>query len=162
MKGTKKFFTLLIFLLFPIAVTFTSGCSAPIGGLLDGDTAQAVDYIRAAPRRVLYDQRHWFKPADPVEGVLVYGVFGGLEDPNPVDIEKLQFKIIDDPGLTTEVEIIVTDNQEGYPLLNKGVKTIVVSYLGMETRYPIVVGDPGSSGFVNQDGSGTGIEFIWE
>jgi len=158
MKGTKRFFTLLLFPLFPVAVGLTSGCSAPIGGLLHGGSALAVDYIRAAPIRILYDQRHWFKPEKDVE---VFVVLGGVEDPNPIDIDKLQFKIIDDPGLNTEMEIVVIDNEEGLPLLNKGVKTVVVSYEGMETRYPIVVGEPGTSGFVNQDGSGTGIEFIW-
>lgn len=160
MKGTKRFFTLLLFPLFSVAVAFTSGCSAPIGGLLHGGAAQSVDYIWAAPIRILYDQRHWFKPATDVE---VYGVFGGVKDPNPIGIDELKFTIIDDPGLNTEMEIPVTDNQEGYPLLNKGVKTIVVSYPGTEMKasYPIVVGEPGSSGWANQDGSGTGIEFIW-
>jgi len=161
MKGTKKFFTLLIFSLFPVAVAFTSGCSAPIGGLIKGGAAHAVDYIRAAPRRTLYDLRHWFKPADPDEGVQVYGVFGGVEDPTPIDIDKLQFKIIDDPGLITEVEVPIANNQEGIPLLSKGVKTVIVSYFGMETRYPIVVGEPGTSGWVVQDGTGSGIIFIW-
>jgi len=91
----------------------------------------------------------------------VFGVFGGVEDTTPIDVDKLEFKIIDDPGLNTEMELPVIDNQDGLPLLNKGVKTVVVSYSGMETSYPIVVGEPGTSGWVNQDGSGSGIQIIW-
>ena len=151
----KKFFTLLTFPLFSIAVVFTSSCS-PIGGLLHGGAA--IDYIKAAPIRSLYDQREWFKPADDVK---VFGVFGGVEDPNPIDVDKLEIKVIDDPGLNTEVEIPVEDNQVGHPLLTKGVKTIVIGYNNMKTSYPIVVAEPGSSGWVNQDGSGTGINIIW-
>jgi hypothetical protein len=159
MKGTKRFFTLLIFPLFPIAVVLASGCSAPIGGLIKGGSAHAVDYIRAAPIRVMYDLRHWFKPAEDVE---VFGVFGGVEDPNPIDIDKLNFKIIEDPNIpNAELELPVTDNQGGIPLLTKGVKTVVISYNGMETRYPIVVGEPGTSGWVEQDGTGSGIKIKW-
>ena len=119
----------------------------------------AIDYIRAAPIRSLYDQREWFKPADDVK---VFGVFGGVEDPNPIDVDKLEIKVIDDPGLNTEVEIPVPDNQEGVMLFNKGVKTVVISYNNMKTSYPIVVGEPGSSGWVEQDGSGAGIIIIWK
>jgi len=152
----KRFSSLLIFPLFFIAVAITSGCS-PIGGLQH--TGPALDYIRAAPIRILYDLRNRFKPAEDVK---VYGVFGGVEDPNPIEIDKLKIKVIDDPDIpNAEVEIPVTDNQEGVPLLSKGVKTVVISYNGMETRYPIVVGEPGTSGWVEQDGSGTGIQIIW-
>ena len=150
----KKFFTLLTFPLFSIAVVFTSSCS-PIGGLLHGSAA--LDYIRAAPIRSLYDMQHWFKPAEDVE---VFGVFGGVEDPNPIDVIKLEIKIINDPGLVTEKEISV-DNLAGYLLLSKGVKTVVISYNNMKTSYPIVVGEQGTSGWVEQDGSGTGIQIIW-
>jgi hypothetical protein len=155
----KKCFTLLIFPLFSIAVAFTSSCSPPIGGLLHGSAP--VDYIRAAPSRVLYDLRNWFRPADPNEGVQVYGVFGGVEE--LIDIEKVEIKVIDDPDIANaEVELPVHNKQEGIPLLSKGVKTVVISYDGMETRYPIVVGEPGTSGWFEQDGTGSGIQIIWK
>jgi hypothetical protein len=150
---TKNFFTLLIFSLFFIAVVFTSSCSAPIGGLLHGG------YIRAAPIRVLYDQNHWFKPANDVE---VFGVFGGQEE--LIDINKVKIKLINEnPDIESDIIFDIADNQAGIPLLNKGVKTVVINYNGMEARYPIVVGEPGTSSWIEQDGTGgKGIIIIWK
>jgi len=154
---TKKFLTLLIFSLFFIAVALTSGCSAPIGGLLHGGAA--LDYIRAAPSRFLYGQNDLFKPTDPKYPLKVYGIFGGVE--KLIDIDKVDIKIIENPGGVGEKENPV-DNQAGYLLEFEGVKTVVISYGGMETRYSIAVGAPGTGEEDFGKDGGAGIVFTWE
>jgi len=144
MKDTKKFFTLLMFPLFCIAVAFT-GCAEPVGSLL-----YSVDYIIAKPNRSLYGRKDWYKPAQDVK---VIGVFGGVED--EIDINKVEIKIIEDP-LSTPREIIITDNQEGCFLEFEGPKTVVITYRDMEARYDIAVGAPGT-GDVGWGDGGTGI-----
>jgi hypothetical protein len=145
MKDTKKFFTLLFFPFFFIAVAFTISCSSPIGSLLDN-----IDYIKAVPSKSLYGQKDWFKPAKDLK---VIGVFSGVED--EIDINKVEIKIIEDP-LSTPNEIIVNNNQEGCFLENKGPKTVVITYRDLEARYDIAVGEPGT-GEIGWGDGGTGI-----
>jgi hypothetical protein len=156
----NKLNTLLIFLLFFIAVALTSSCS-PIGSLLvdSGTVAAALDYIRAEPLFSLYAKGDSFKPTNDVK---VFGIFGGVEEPIPIEqIEEI--KIIKDPGLISEdIEFIFNDNVEEYPLLKEGVKNVVISYSGMEARYPIVVGEKGVTTWNPPDGSGSGITIIWK
>jgi hypothetical protein len=128
MKSTKKFFTLLFF---SIAVAFT-GCPAPVGSL-----RYSIDYIKAVPSKFVYGKNDWFKPAQHVK---VVGVFGGVED--IIDIDKVKIKIIEDPGFIDN-EIPVDDNKEGLVLEFEGPKAVVISYNNMETRYNIAVGAPG-------------------
>ena len=160
MKGTKNIFTLLIFPLFFIAVAFTAGCSSPIGGLLvDSNRGTALDYIKAKPKRFLYDKGDLFEPAKDVK---VIGVFGGVE--NEIDIDKVEIKIINDPGYAgSEPPDIVPDNQVGLPLVTDGIKDIVITYNNMETRYTIAVGKEGTnSGGGWGGGSGSGITINWQ
>ena len=145
MKDTKKFLTLLIILLFFIAVVFT-GCSESVIGSLE----YSLDYIKAVPSKTYYGQNDRYKPAEHVK---VIGVFGGVED--PIDINKVIIKIIEDP-LSTPKEIPVPDNQQGRVLENQGPKTVVISYKDKEARYDIAVGVPGSGNIGWGDG-GTGI-----
>ena len=155
----KKSNTLLIFLLFFIAVVITSSCS-PIGALLfEPNTSAAIDYIRAEPLLSLYDKGASFKPANDVK---VFGVFGGVEQVIPIErIEEI--KIIKDPGLNSEgVEFVFTGDVVEYPLSKEGVKNVVIRYSGMEARYPIVVGEKGSTTWIVPDGSGSGISIIWK
>jgi len=150
MKGTKIFFILFIL---SIAVVFIS-CAEPVGSLL-----YSVDYIRAEPNKILYGQKDWFKPADPREGVKVYGVYGGVEE--EIDINNVKIKIIEDP-LSTPNEIIINDNQEGCFLENKGPKKVVITYRDKEARYDIAVGEPGIGNIGWGDG-GTGINIhYWD
>jgi hypothetical protein len=148
---TKNFFTLLIFSLFSIAVAFT-GCSEPVGSLL-----YSVDYIKAVPTRsILYGEGDWFKPAQDVK---VIGVFGGVED--EIDIDEVKIKIIHDPGFTIETEDTVSNNQTGLRLTSKGPKAVVISYKNMEARYDIAVGEPGMGDGGWGDGEGSGIILNW-
>jgi len=152
MKGTKIFFTLLIF---SIAVAFI-GCPEPVGSIL-----YAVDYIKAVPNKTMYGKYDWFKPAQQLK---VIGVFGGAED--EIDINKVKIKIIADPGFTDEGESSVDDNKEGLVLDLEGPKTIVITYNHngaiLETRYNIAVGAPGTGegGWGDTD-NGTGIKIDW-
>ena len=149
MKAAKKYFTLLII---SIAVAFTNGCSEPIGSL-----EYFIDYIKAVPSKTYYGQKDWFKPADPHDGVKVYGVFGGVEE--ELDIDKVMIKIVEDPHSTPK-EIIIDDNQEGCFLENQGPKKVVITYRDKEARYDIAVGGPGTGNIGWGDG-GTGIEIIY-
>jgi len=152
---TKKFFTFLVFPLFFIAVAFTSGCSSPIGSLLFADAA--LDYIRAEPNRFLYGKYDLFIPVKHME---VFGIFGGKE--KPIDIDKVEIKIIENPGMTGEKEVPVKDNQEGLVLEFEGIKTVVIKYLDMKTNYNIQVGEPGTGDdTVWGEEGGTGIVITW-
>jgi len=148
MKDTKIFFTLLIF---SIAVALI-GCSEPVGSLL-----HSIDYIKAVPSKSAYGQYDWFKPAEHVK---VIGVFGGVEE--TIDINKVRIKIVQEPGYSGEKEYPVTNNQTGLPLSYTGLKDVVISYNNMEARYSIIVGEPGTGnpGFGNSPG-GTGIGVDW-
>jgi len=155
----KKLNILLILLLFFIAVVITSSCS-PIGALLYEPTINAaLDYIRAEPLLSLYDKGASFKPANDVK---VFGIFGGVEEPIPIErIEEI--KIIKDPGLNSEdVEFTFTDDVKEYQLSKEGVKNVVIRYSGMEARYPIVVGEKSPTTWIVPDGSGSGISIIWK
>ena len=150
MKSTRRLFTLLIFSLFSIAVAFT-GCSDPTGSLL-----YSIDYIKAVPNKFLYGHNDPFVPAKHVK---VIGVFGGVED--PIDITKVKIKIIHDPGYINEKEEPVPDNQKGLVLESEGIKTVVITYNDMETRYDIAVGEPGMGEGGWGDGEGAGIVITW-
>jgi len=144
-------------------VVLTSSCS-PIGSLLvDTSTVESavLDYIRAAPLLSLYEQGEWFKPAQHVK---VIGVFGGVEDEIDIDNDNVEIKIINEPGVTGgDKESPVTDKHGGIRLVSKGVKNVVISYLDMETSYPIVVGTPNTSTWVEQnDTDGSGVTIIWK
>ena len=135
----KRFFTLLIFSLFIIAVIF-SGCS-PIGGLLASDV---VDHIRAEPKRFVYKSEEYdpFIPASEDEGVEVFCVIKGVE--TPIAIEEVEITVKDsswgDPIILSEV-----DKEEGIQL-DPGIKNITISYKGMETFYRIYVGAKAGDG----------------
>jgi len=146
----KKFFTLLIFSLFSIAVVIT-GCSAPVGSLL-----YSVDYIKAVPSKVLYGKNEWFKPTQHVK---VYGVYGGVED--EIDIDKVEIKIIENPGFSNN-ELPVDDNNQGLVLESEGSKVVIITYNDKEARYNIAVGGPKGTGESGWGGGGTGIKIIWE
>jgi hypothetical protein len=135
----KKFFTVSFLPLFFIAVAFTSGCSAPIGGLEVDNTR---DYIRAAPRKFLYAKDTLFK----VEDVDVIGVFGGRE--RLIEINEVKIAIT--PPFSRDP--VPVDKEKGLPLENKGVNTVVISYLDMVTDYPIQVAAPGD--VLGWDGDG--------
>jgi hypothetical protein len=152
MKDTKKFLILLIFSLFCIAVSFTAGCSSPIGGILD-----SIDYIKAVPSKAAYGQDEWFRPAEDLK---VIGVFGGVEE--DIDIDKVTIKIVQEPGYSGEKEYPVTNNQQGLKLVYTGLKTVVISYDNLEASYAIIVGEPGTGnpGWGNSPG-GTGIGIDW-
>jgi hypothetical protein len=144
MRAAKKIFTLLIF---SIAVAFT-GCSEPVGSLVYN-----IDYIKAVPSKTLYGQKDWYKPAQDVK---VIGVFGGVEEEIPITIKEVEIRIIEDP-LSTPNEIPVPDKQEGCFLENQGPKTVIINYRDKETRYDIAVGEPGMGNIGWGDGVGTGI-----
>jgi hypothetical protein len=146
MKGTKKFFTLLIFSLFFIAVGLT-GCSDPVVGSL----AYSLDYIKAEPSKTIYGEKSWFKPAQEVK---VLGVFGGVEE--TIHIDNVKIKIIEDPHTTPNV-IPVLDNQDGCFFEYQGPKWVVITYRDKETHYDIAVGEPGVGGVGWGNSGGTGI-----
>jgi len=153
---TKKFFTLLVFPFFFIAVAFTSGCSSPIGSLLVA--GPALDYIRAEPNRFLYSKYDLFIPVKHME---VFGIFGGKK--KPIDIDKVEIKIIENPGMTGEKEVPVKDNHEGLVLEFEGIKKVVITSGNMETYYHIEVGEPGTGDDSKWSGSGggSGIVIYW-
>jgi len=147
MKGSKKIFTLLIFPLFSIAVGFT-GCSEPIGTLLtDSNTGSAPDYIRAEPQQFIYNEKTTFWPED----VKVWRISSSGRK-LITDIDKIKFIIGDSGG---EVEV---PHQTGLSLDSKGIKTVFIRYLDMDTSYHIAVVDPGLG--IN-DGDGTPIIINW-
>jgi hypothetical protein len=136
----KKYNTLLIVLLFFIAVGFTSGCS-PIGSLLADSGKTPIDYIRAEPKKFLYSHRDRFKPKEDVN---VYRGFGGEEELIP--IEDIKFKISYNSEWTGEqfsddVDII---NGTGFRVENIGILRIDISYKDMKTFYQIQVDQPGT------------------
>jgi len=147
MKRAKGFFTLLFF---SVAVAFT-GCPTPVGSIL-----YSVDYIKAVPSKYLYGEDDWFKPAQHVQ---VIGVFGGVEE--VIDIDKVEIIIIEDPDMNTGGVITVTNNQAGLKLEKEGNKRIVITYNKWETHYDIAVGVPGIGGGGYGDGDTT-IQIIWQ
>lgn len=159
MKGTKKFNTILFVSLFFIAGAFAISCSSPIGALLiDPKAAVDPNYIRAEPKKFLYDINNWFKPADDLE---VFGNFGGEEE--LIDINKVEIKIIKNPGMIGEQEEVPVPNQEGLFLLEfEGIKKVVVKYGVYDTSYNIQVGAPGTgsnNGWDNEGGAGIVINW---
>jgi len=156
----KKFNTLFIFFLFFIAVVLTSSCS-PIGALLVEPSTVVFDYIKAVPKKFLYGDQEPFLPADPDEGVEVFGVFGGEEELIPID--KVKIKIIYNPDRTGEFETLIPDNLEGFRLTPNGfgIIKIVISYMGLETFYHIQVGAPGTGSSNEWSGGVTGIIIEW-
>jgi len=161
MKGTKKFFTLLIFFLFFIAVAFTSGCSFPIGGLQVDDRGATPlnNYIRAEPSRFLFPRNALFIPEKHVK---VFGSLrGGAEE--PIEITKVSIKIIVNPGMTGQREVSVDDNQQGRILEVDGLNIVVITYQNMHTKYHIEVGEQstGTGNGSGGGGDGAGIVIIW-
>ena len=155
MKGTKKFFTLLIFPLFFIAVAFCAGCSSPAGGGPIGSLLAArgtSDYIKAVPKYFLYETNGWFVPEHDVD---VFSVSGEVEE--LIDIYKVEFKIIENSDNSGKQEIPVPVI-EGFPLqkVSEGVKTVIVTYNNMKTNYHINVGERGTG----EVDSGGGIIII--
>jgi hypothetical protein len=142
MNGTKKFFVLLIFPLF-FAAAFITGCSSPAGGGPIGSLLAArgtKDYIKAVPKYFLYETNGWFVPEHDVD---VFSVSGEAEE--LIDIYKVEFKIIENSEDSGKQEIPVSVI-EGLALqtISEGVKTVVVTYLGMKTSYHINVGQRGT------------------
>jgi len=154
MKGTKDFFTLLIF---SIAVGFT-GCS-PIGSLLvDSNTGAALEFIRAVPNKFVYGPSDPFIPKSEVD---VFGVFNGKE--KPIAIEETDIKVSGYP-FSTDDEVIVLDELDkklGIQL-NSGMKNISISYKGKETLYRISVGEAETGEGGNGGGDGPGIIIDWK
>jgi len=157
MKGSKIFFTLLIF---SIAVVFI-GCPEPIGSL-----EYSLDYIKAIPSRSLYGKNDQFIPAQHMK---VIGVFGGVEDKIDIDIVKIKLiydKIDDDVQYNNEKELPVSDNQMGITLEWKGPYTVIITYNHngtlFETSYNIAVGEPGTGegGWPGSEG-GSGFIIEW-
>jgi hypothetical protein len=152
MKGTKNFFTLLIF---SIAVAFTGGCSSPIGSLQD-----SLDYIRVEPRRFVYAPIESFIPKEDVD---VYGVFGGGEE-KLIAIEEVKI-IISDLSWGDGITLDESEKENGLPLiaLNAGVKNVFISYSGRETFYRISVGEAetGDGGGGSSGGTGITIGLDW-
>jgi hypothetical protein len=149
MKGAK----ILTLLIFSIAVALT-GCSGPIGGLLN-----SIDYIKVVPKKILYGEGDWFIPAEHVK---VVSVFSGVEE--TIDIDNVKIKLILDPDATndgSDKEYPVTNNQNGLRLTNQGPYTVVVTYKKMEVRYDIAVGAPGTGDVAWGDREGSGIILNW-
>ena len=141
MKSAKNFLTLLIF---SIAVAFT-GCPESVGSLL---TDTAPDYISAEPKKFIYNEKTTFWSED----VKVWRI-GSSGKKLITDIDKIKF-IIGDADGDKEVP-----HQTGLSLDSKGIKTVFISYLNMDTSYHIAVVDPGLG--IN-DGDGTPIIINWE
>jgi len=140
MKSTKIFFTLLIF---SIAVTFSTGCSSPIGGIQDSK-----DYIIAKPIRFLYE---YYENFVPKEGVEVVGIFGGVEQDIKIEDVNVKIKIKNNPsgqeGSFTE------SDKDGFPLGSYiGINTVSISYRGMDTNYQIQVKDKNGGGGSSEPG----------
>ena len=134
----KKFLT--IFLLFFIAVAFTTSCS-PIGALLvDTSTVAVQDYIKVVPKRYLFEQNEDFIPEEDIEKVI--GIFGGKEQVIKINDENLLIKIIE-PGITTNPVPVPVDKEEGFPLEIDNSYTIILNYRDVKTDYPIQVVKPG-------------------
>jgi len=146
----KKYFPFSFIPLFFIAVAFIAGCSAPIGGL----EVDNPHYIRAMPKKFLYALDDYFI----VKDVDVIDVFGGRERLIDINDNGVEIKIIESPLLSGEPVLI--DKIKGHPLKSKGVNTIVISYMGMVTRYSIQVAAPGEVPGWNGDGE-TSIIIKW-
>jgi len=148
MKGTKKFFAFLIFFFFSIAAVFTASCSSPIGGLLVDPNGAGLDYIRAVPTDVLYEQGYLFKPK---EEMVVFCSFGGGEE-KKIDVDtddKIEIKII---PLTSTADSVPIEVKKGVELTSVGLNTVDITYMDMKTSYRIKViaqgrdPDPGGGG----------------
>jgi len=150
MKDAKQHLTFILFSVFCIAVAFT-GCSDSAGSL-----KYSVDYIKALPRIAYYGMNDLFVPAKDVK---VIGVFGGVEE--VIDINKVEIRIIHDPGFNTEKEQLVTGGR--CLLETEGPKDVVITYNNLETSYRIAVGAPGTGdGYVWGDADdGSGIIINW-
>jgi len=118
-------------------VAFT-GCSESIGGL-----QYSVDYIKAMPKRNLnYGQYDYFIPELDVK---VIGVFGGVEE--EIASSNVSFKLIyDDSSILGGGGESDVPPQTGCALNKTGPYTVVVNYRNLETRYAIIVGEPGTGG----------------
>jgi len=166
----KKFNTFLIFLLFFIAVVFTTGCS-PIGSLLVAPSPKTVayDYIRAVPNKFLYGNNGRFIPANDVE---VFGVFGGEDtlifgrEETRLHDDGVEFKIYYNEEWTDEPfddEVPDKTAGVGFRVTSVGILRIEISYKDMKTYYHIQVGEPGTgSGSGWPNGQINGIEIIWK
>ena len=151
MKMKKKFLT--IFLLFFIAVALTSSCS-PIGSLLvDSGPGAVRDYIKVAPKHYLFILKELFIPEDEMR---VTGIFNGKVQDIDINDKKLEFKIIVNPGFSDKVPVTI-DREKGFKLEAEGISNIIITYMDMETDYPIQVVKPGTI----PPSGGSGIEFIW-
>jgi hypothetical protein len=155
MKSTKKIFTLLIF---SIAVAFTGCQPEPVGSLL-----YSVDYIKIMPKRNLhYGQYEWFIPELDVK---VIGVFGGVEE--EIASSNVRFKLIySDSSYTGGGTEYTVASGTGCELSITGPYTVVLNYRNLETRYAIIVGEPGTGGpgwggGSEGGGGGTDLEFDW-
>jgi len=155
MKSAKKIVTLLIF---SVAVVFT-GCSEPVGSL---QASNVTDHIRVEPKRFVYKSNEEYKPADEDEGVKVFGVFKGIEE--PIAIEDVDIKISETDAWSEEDAVVLSEENKktGYKFTSLGIKDISISYKknkSMKTLYRIYVGPD-----VVGDGDEEGVLIIinWE
>ena len=150
----KKFLT--IFLLFFIAVALTSGCS-PIGSLLVDSSVGAVqDYIKAVPKRYLYEQGEQFIPE---EAMLVTGFFDGKKQDIDIYDKNLVIKIIV-PDYSSNPVPADVDKEDGFPLEIVEIYTVIISYRDMKIDYPIQVVEKGKLP-PDGDEKNHGIQIIW-
>ena len=153
----KKNFTFLFLPLFFIAVAFTSGCSALIGGL-DENEGTASNYLIAMPIRFLYEYNDNFVPKDGVE---VVGIFGGVKETiNIEDVEEIKIK----NDFSGKEDLITKSTYpDGFPLeSNIGVNTVYISCRGLKTFYSIHVKDKNGGGGPGEPGGPSiTIDWVW-
>ncbi|MDR2701913.1 MAG: hypothetical protein LBB72_05745 [Spirochaetaceae bacterium] len=152
MNGTKRFFTVFIFL----AAFIAGGCAPPIGTLLDSEGGTEHNLMWAVPNRVVYILNEFLKPE---EDLLIFASSRGIIEPVPVGL--VDISVVEFPGLAIEQENLVSDMQEGYCFEFEGRKIVNISYNSMAYRYNIQVGDPSVGGNGGGTGPGPGVVIDW-
>jgi len=141
-------------LLLTILACTAAACAPPIGNISGTGGSEAYDALWVVPHRVTYDIGDWFVRDD----LSVFASSRGAV--HLIPIERVAISIIEDPDWPPFNPIPIPN--DGYRLMIKGRKEIVIQYSGLSTRYSITVWNPyeiGGDGGQSTDGSG--IVVVW-